>query len=148
MKESYIQSSVMLSNDSNAFLFLEQMWPPVVARINFCQIVCSNGSSNSPILGMVRMKYVNLLLKPLAYAAYADFGSVSAVLNKSCCWLFKLVTSSLKYFSFYFRCRKTFDVKLNLVFPKTTFSASKYWRLLRGTILMFLDNNRKVKQMN
>ena len=32
---------------------------------------------------MVRMKYISLLLKPLANAAYADCGSVSAIFDKS-----------------------------------------------------------------
>ena len=60
---------------------------------------CTNEDSNSPLLGMLWMKYVSLLLKPLTNAAYADYGWVSAFFDKSCSWSFKLVTSSLTYFS-------------------------------------------------
>ena len=45
------------------------------------------------------MKYVILLLKPLTNASYTDHGSVSAIFDKSCCRLFKLVTSSLTFFT-------------------------------------------------
>ena len=42
--------------------------------MNFCRILCSNGSSNLQISGMVQMKYVNLLLKQPNNGAYADYG--------------------------------------------------------------------------
>ena len=64
-----------------------------VAGMNFCSIVCSNRSSNSLILGMVWIKYVSLLLKPLKNSAYADCGSVTAIFVKNCRLLFKLITS-------------------------------------------------------
>ena len=66
--------------------------------MNLWQIVCSNESGNSLISGTVQMKYVSLFLKPAANAENADFGLVSAIFDKSCRWLFKLVTSSLTYF--------------------------------------------------
>ena len=52
----------------------------MIAGINFYRIVCSNESRMS---GMVGMKYVSLILKPLTNAAYADCGLVSAIFDKS-----------------------------------------------------------------
>ena len=45
------------------------------------------------------MKYVSLLLEQLANAAETDYGLASAIFDNSCSWTFKLVTSSLTYFS-------------------------------------------------
>ena len=125
-------SPYRVDNDNRTLSLSEQMWPALIAGMNFCRIVCSNGSSNSLISGMAQMKYVSLLLKPRSVnkirqftfetqtnAGYADCSSVSAIFDKTCSWLFKLVTSSLIWSPW---CRMPSHVKLTLVFRKTTFA--------------------------
>ena len=114
-KNSIFNPPYHAGNDYSIFSLSEQIWPPVIAGMNFYRIVCSNGSSNS-LLGMMQMKYVSLHIKPLTNVTCVDCGLVSAIFDKSCSWLFKLVGSS----------RMPCDVKLTLVFPKTTFAFSKY----------------------
>lgn len=48
---------------------------------------------------MVQKKYVNLFVKPSTNGAYADSGSVSAVFDKGCSWLFNLAKSYFAFFS-------------------------------------------------
>ena len=48
---------------------------------------------------MVQKKYVNLFVKPSTNGAYADSGSVSAVFDKGCGWLFNLAKSYFTFFS-------------------------------------------------
>ena len=99
----------------------EQSWSPVIAGINFCLIACFNGRR------MVQMKYVNLFVKSPANAVYANCGSVSVIFDNSCSWLFKLARWLFTYLSLKGwllitdpRCRMSSDVKLTLVFAKTT----------------------------
>ena len=86
-------------NDNRTLSLSKQMWPSVIAGMNSCRTDSSNGSSYSLISGILRMKFVSLLLQPLINALYTDCDSVSAIFGKNCSWLFTQVTSLLTYFS-------------------------------------------------
>ena len=111
----------------------EKSWPPAIAGTKFCRILCCNGRSKLLAFVMVQIKCVNSSVKPPKNAACANSGSVSAIFDKTCSYLFKLATKSFRYLSLRRwlsitapRRRMPSNVKLTLVFAPTTVVVSKY----------------------
>ena len=78
-KNGKLNPPYFVGNDNSILLLSEQIWPPVIAGMNFCWILCFNGGSDSLMSKIVKIKYVSLLWEPIISAAYADCGSISAI---------------------------------------------------------------------
>ena len=62
-KTGIFNSPYRVGNDNSTLSLSEHIWPPVIGAMSFCRIVCSNGSSNSLLSGIVQIPICQFTFK-------------------------------------------------------------------------------------